>query len=144
MNFNHQDTKAPGFEKGFVPVSREVDRLAKEVVDAAFKVHSTLGPGLLESVYEICLAHELTKRGFKIQAQIAFPIVYDDMRLDSGLRIDLLVEDQLVVELKAVETMLPLFEAQLLTYLKLADKRLGLLINFNVPKIKDGINRIIL
>ncbi len=145
MIFNHQGTKAPSrLEQLHAPVSADLDRLAKEVVDAAFKVHSTLGPGLLESVYETCLAHELKTRGLKIQTQLAFPIVYDDLRLDSGLRIDLLVEAQLVVELKAVETMLPLFEAQLLTYLKLTNKRLGLLVNFNVPKIKDGIRRIVL
>ncbi len=145
MSFNHQDTKAQSRSgQVFVPVSPDLDRLAKVVVDAAFKVHSTLGPGLLESVYEICLAHELKKRGLKIQTQIAFPVIYDDLRLDTGLRIDLLVEDQLVVELKAVETMLLLFEAQLLTYLKLTNRRLGLLINFNVPKIKDGIKRIVL
>jgi GxxExxY protein len=144
MIFNHQDTKAPRLGNHFAPVSPELDRVAKEVVDAAFKVHSTLGPGLLESVYETCLAHDLKKRGLEIQTQLAFPIVYDDLCLDSGLRIDLLVENQLVVELKAVETMLPLFEAQLLTYLKLTNKRLGLLINFNVPKIKDGIQRIVL
>ena len=135
----HEDTG-----KKFLPVSPNVERLAAEVVDGAFKVHSSLGPGLLESVYEICLAHELNKRGLKFQTQVAFPIVYDDVRLDAGLRIDLLVENQLVVELKAVETTLPLFGAQLLTYLKLTNKRLGLLINFNVPKIKDGIKRIIL
>ena len=114
------------------------------MVDAAFKVHSTLGPGLLESVYEVCLAHELSRRGLKIQTQVAFPIVYEDVRLDAGLRIDLVVENRLIVEIKAVETMPPVFEAQLLTYLKLTKMRLGLLINFNVSKIKDGIKRIIL
>jgi len=144
MNFNHQVTKARRFGENFSAVSSETDRLAKEVVDSAFKVHSTLGPGLLESVYEICLAHELKKRGFKFQTQVPFPIFYDGLRLDAGLRIDLLVEDRLVVEIKAVETMQPVFDAQLLTYLKLTQKRLGLLINFNVPKIKDGIKRIIL
>jgi GxxExxY protein len=144
MISNHQDTKVPRFGENFLAVSSETDRIAKEVVDGAFKVHSTLGPGLLESVYEICLAHELSQRGLKSQTQVAFPISYDGLLLDAGLRIDLLVENQLVVELKAVETMLPVFEAQLLTYLKLAKMRLGLLINFNVPKIKDGIKRIIL
>ena len=144
MIANHQDTKTPSFEKNFLAVSSEIDCLAKEVVDAAFKVHSNLGPGLLESVYEICLAHELRKRGLKFQTQVAFPIAYDGLLLEAGLRIDLLVENQLVVELKAVETMQPVFEAQLLTYLKLTQKRLGLLINFNVPKIKDGIRRIVL
>jgi GxxExxY protein len=107
-------------------------------------VHSTLGPGLLESVYEICLAHELKKRGLKIQTQVAFPIIYDGVRLDAGLRIDLVVENQLIVEIKAAGAMQPVFEAQLLTYLKLTKMHLGLLINFNVSKIKDGIKRIIL
>jgi GxxExxY protein len=135
----HEDTK-----KEFLPVSFELERIAAEVVDGAFKVHLALGPGLLESVYETCLAHELKKRGLQIQTQVAFPIVYDGVRLDAGLRIDLVVESQLIVEIKAVETMQPVFEAQLLTYLKLMQKRLGLLINFNVSRIKDGIKRIIL
>jgi GxxExxY protein len=144
MISNHQDTKTPRFGENFLVVSPETDRMAKEVVDGAFKVHSTLGPGLLESIYEVCLAHELSRRGLKFQTQVAFPIVYDDIRLDAGLRIDLVVENQLIVEIKAVEIMQPVFEAQLLTYLKLTKMRLGLLINFNVPKIKDGIKRIIL
>ncbi|HEY4952867.1 MAG TPA: GxxExxY protein [Verrucomicrobiae bacterium] len=125
-------------------VSSETDEIARQIVDGAFKVHSALGPGLLESVYEICLAHELTKRGLKFQTQVAFPIIYDNVRLDAGLRIDLLVEEKLIVEIKAVEIMQPVFEAQLLTYLKLTKMRLGLLINFNVSKIKDGIRRIVL
>jgi len=144
MSFNHQATKSPSVDETFLAVSSATDRLAREVVDSAFKVHLALGPGLLESVYEICLAHELSKRRLKFQTQVAFPIVYDGVRLDAGLRVDFLIEDQLVLELKAVEIMLSLFEAQLLTYLKLTGKRLGLLINFNVPKIKDGIKRIIL
>lgn len=144
MNFNHQGTKAPRFGENFIAVSSQVDDFAREVVDSAFKVHSTLGPGLLESVYEVCIAHELSKRGLKFKTQVAFPIIYGDLHLDAGLRIDLLVEDQLIVEIKAVDTMLPVFEAQLLTYLKLAQKRLGLLINFNVPRIKDGIKRIVI
>ena len=122
----------------------ETERIATQIVDAAFKVHSTLGPGLLESVYETCLVHELKSRGLKLQKQIAVPVLYDDLRFNSGLRLDLLVEDQVIVELKAVEKLLPVFEAQLLTYLKLSQKRLGLLINFNVPRIKDGIRRLIL
>ena len=144
MRFHHQDTQTPRFGGTYLPVSPAIDGLAKEVVDAAFKVHSTLGPGLLESVYEVCLAHELSRRGLEIQTQVAFPIVYEDVRLDAGLRIDLVVENRLIVEIKAVETMPPVFEAQLLTYLKLTKMRLGLLINFNVSKIKDGIKRIIL
>lgn len=144
MIINHQGTKTPRIRQDFASILSEIDRVAKGVVDGAFKVHSALGPGLLESVYEACLAHELRKRGVNIQTQVAFPIVYDDVRLDAGLRIDLVVENQLIVKIKAVETMQPVFEAQLLTYLKLTRNRLGFLINFNVPKIKDGIKRIIL
>ena len=118
--------------------------MATEVVDAAFKVHSALGPGLLESVYEVCLAHELHQRGLKFQSQVALPIIYKGIRLDAALRTDLIVERQLIVEIKAVETILPVFEAQLLTCLKLTGIRLGLLINFNVPRIKEGIKRMIL
>jgi GxxExxY protein len=108
-------------------------------LDAAFAVHRALGPGLIESVYEACLCHELSKRHVAFQRQLALPVLYDGVRLDAGLRIDLLVADEVVVELKAVERITPLFEAQLLTYLKLAGKRLGLLINFNVAMLKDGI-----
>jgi GxxExxY protein len=144
MISNHQDTKTPRFGENFLAVSSETDRIAKEVVDGAFKVHSALGPGLLESIYETCLAHELSKRGLKFQTQVAFPIIYDSVRLDVGLRIDLMVENLLIVEIKSVEAMQPVFEAQLLTYLKLTKVRFGLLINFNVPKIKDGIKRIVL
>ena len=122
----------------------EVDRIGKIVVDAAFKVHTRLGPGLLESVYEVCLFHELTKRGLKVRKQVDVPIRYDDLLLESGLRLDLLVEDKIIIELKAVEKMLPVFEAQLLSYLKLANLRLGFLINFNTPLIKDGIKRMII
>ncbi len=103
-----------------------------------------LGPGLLESVYEICLAHELKQRGLIVSTQVAFPVVYEDVRLEAGLRLDMLVEHLLIVELKAVERMHPVYEAQLLSYLKLTGHRLGLLINFHVPLLKDGIKRIIL
>jgi GxxExxY protein len=128
----------------FKPLSPEVEKTAKEIVDAAFKVHSTMGPGLLESVYESCLEYELTKRGFKVKRQVELPIVYETVRLDAGLRIDLLVNDNVVVELKAVEKMNDIFGAQVLTYLKLTGLRLGLLINFNVSAIKNGIKRIVL
>jgi GxxExxY protein len=130
--------------KEFKPLDREIERLAKEIVDSAFKVHKELGPGLLESVYEACLAHELRKRGLRVDTQLELPVRYETVRLDVGFRLDLLVENEIIVELKAVETMNPLFEAQLLTYLKLTGKRLWLLINFNVPLIKKGIKRLIL
>jgi GxxExxY protein len=122
---------------------QETEQLSKSVVDAAFKVHSTLGPGLLESVYEACLAHELRQRQIATETQLVIPIVYEGLRLEAGLRIDVLVNKQLLVEVKAVEQMNRVFKAQVLTYLKLTGLRLGLLINFNVPLIKNGIERII-
>ena len=128
----------------FEPLPADTERLAKIVVDSAFKVHSSLGPGLLESVYETCLTHELRKRGVPTDKQVAIPVVHDGVRIEAGLRIDLLVDKQLVVELKAVDQMNSIFKAQVLTYLKLTGLRLGLLINFNVPLIKNGIERIIL
>ena len=126
------------------PLPAGTERVAKEVVDSAYKVHTALGPGLMESVYEACMCHELKKRGVPFAKQVSLPIVYDGLRLESGLRLDLLVHDTVVVELKAVEQMLPVFEAQLLSYLKLTNLRLGFLINFNVPFIKQGIKRIII
>jgi len=130
--------------KNFEPIPVETEEAAKEVVDAAIKVHKSLGPGLLESVYEICLAHELKQRGILFQTQVALPISYEGITIDAGLRLDLLVKDCLIVELKAVEKLSSIFDAQLLTYLRLSGKRLGLLINFNVPVLKDGIKRIVL
>jgi len=128
----------------FDPLPRELEYLAKQTVDAAIKVHKTLGPGLLESVYETCLAHELRKRGLAVGTQVPIPIVYDGIRLEGGLKLDLLVQKQLIVEIKAVEEMNRIFKAQVLTYLKLARLRLALLINFNVHLLRDGIERIIL
>jgi len=122
----------------------EVDRISREVVDAIYSVHSTLGPGLFESVYEVCLAHELTQRGLKVERQVALPVHYGGVRLEAGLRLDLLVENCLVVELKTVESLLPVHKAQILTYLKLSHHRVGLLVNFNVPLIKNGIVRVVL
>ena len=136
---NHQDTKAPR-----EPIPIETDQIAAQVVDAAFAVHTKLGPGLLESVYEVCLAHEIERRGLKTARQLTLPIVYDDLSLDSGLRLDMLVNDCVVVELKAIEKILPIHYSQLLTYLKLSGHRLGFLINFNSPLIKDGITRLAL
>jgi GxxExxY protein len=112
------------------------------IVDAAIKVHSVLGPGLLESAYEACLKHELLKRGLEVASQILLPVEYDGVAIDAGYRIDLLVEDTVVIELKAVEKIVPIHEAQLLTYLKLSGKKLGLLFNFNVLHMEDGIKRI--
>jgi GxxExxY protein len=130
--------------KLFEPLPPDIEHLAKVVVDGAYKVHSSLGPGLLESVYETCLAHELRKRGIAIETQVAIPVVYDGIRLEAGLRVDLLIDRKLILEIKAVEEMNRLYKAQVLTYLKLTELRLALLINFNVPLIKNGIERIIL
>lgn len=139
-----QRHEEPGKKGGHEPRPPETEQIATQIVDAAFKVHFALGHGLLESVYEACLLDELKSRNMTAQRQVALPIVYEGLRIDSGLRLDLLVEDRVVVELKAAEKFLPVFDAQLLTYLKLSGHRLGLLINFNVPRIKNGIRRIIL
>jgi len=117
--------------------------VAKQIVDAAYRVHTTLGPGLLESVYQAALAYELEKRGLRVARQQAIPVVYEAVRIDTGFHADLVVEDQVIVEIKAVETIAPVHKKQLLTYLKLADKRLGLLINFNVALIKTGLTRVV-
>lgn len=122
----------------------EMNKITGIVVDAAMDVHSALGPGLLESVYEQCLAHELELRGLKVERQVAIPVVYKKAELEVGFRIDLLVQDCLIIELKAVETVLPIHEAQVFTYLRLTDSRVGLLLNFNVVSMKNGIKRIIL
>ena len=118
------------------------NEIAKVVVDAAFHIHVKLGPGLLESVYETVLAYELERRGLRVVRQQPIPVVYDNLKFDEGFRADLIVEDQLIVELKSVETIHPVHKKQLLTYLRLADRRLGLLINFGEALIKDGITRI--
>ncbi len=128
---------------GYAPISRDVEATATKVVDAAVKVHRQMGPGLLESAYESCLAHELRTRGLGVQSQVPLPVVYDGLELDAAMRIDLLVEKHLILELKAVEKMIPLYEAQLLTYLKLSGLRLGLLMNFSVRLMKDGIHRVV-
>ena len=126
------------------PIPPEVNLVARQIVDAAFCVHSNLGPGLLESVNENCLTYELKKRKLRISQQLSLAVLYNGQQLDSGLRLDFLVEECVIVELKAVERLLPLHRAQILTYLKLTGYRLGLLINFNVPVIKNGIKRIVL
>ncbi len=130
--------------KEFAPIPLEVEEIAQDIVDAAVKVHKTLGPGLLESVYEACLAHELRKRGRAVETQVILPVVYDGVRVEAGLRFDMLVDDQVIAELKAVEKITPLDEAQLLTYLKLTGHRLGLLLNFNTPVMRKGIKRMVL
>jgi GxxExxY protein len=127
----------------YEPISDEAEWAARQVVDAAVAVHRALGPGLLENVYEVCLCHELAKRDVPFERQVTLPVVYDGVRLDAGLRLDLLVAECIVIELKAVEKLIPLHEAQLLTYLKLTGHRLGLLLNFNSPLLKDGLKRLV-
>ncbi len=118
-----------------------LNHLSHEIIGCAIKVHRELGPGLLESTYEVCLEYELIQKGIIVERQKALPVVYNSIKLDAGYRIDLLVGNEVIVELKAVESILPIYEAQLLTYMKLSDKKLGLLINFNVKLLKDGIVR---
>jgi GxxExxY protein len=119
----------------------ELNDISGRIVDAALKVHSALGPGLLESTYETCLLFELHRRGLTAQRQVELPVIYDSVRIDCGYRIDLLVANAVIVDVKSVESIAPLHQAQLLTYLKLSGRKLGLLINFNVPHLKDGIKR---
>jgi GxxExxY protein len=126
-----------------VLLKMNVNELTGEVVDGSIKVHSVLGPGLLESAYETCLEYELRKRGLHVVAQLPVPIVYEGVRLDAGYRIDLLVNDTVVVEVKAVTKLAPVHEAQLLSYLKLSGYRVGLLINFHVLLLRDGIRRMV-
>jgi GxxExxY protein len=123
--------------------TRQDNSLTGQIVDSAFAVHRTLGPGLLESVYEQCLACELSARNIMLQRQVALPVTYRNIRIDAGFRMDMLVDGLVVVEIKAAERLLPIHEAQLLTYLKLSGHNLGLLINFNVGLIKDGIKRMV-
>ncbi len=125
------------------PVPKELNEIGTQIVDAAYAVHSKLGPGLLEKVYEVCFCHELEKRGLKAQRQIDIPIVYDDLVFNDGLRLDVLVENKVICEIKAVETVLSVWTAQIISHLKLTNKRLGYLINFNVDNIRLGIKRIV-
>jgi GxxExxY protein len=120
-----------------------LNALTSGILEAAFKVHSALGPGLLESAYEVCLTHELKKRGLAVETQVPLPVFYDGIRVDLGYRIDIVVEDEVFVELKAVEAVRPVHRAQLLSYLRLNDKRVGLLINFHVQRLKEGIFRVV-
>ena len=119
------------------------NEIAEEIVDGAYKIHTSLGPGLLESVYESVLAYELNKRGMQVERQKPLPVIYEKVRLEEGFRADLIVSDKVIVELKSVEDVAPVHKKQLLTYLRLADKRLGLLINFGAARIKEGITRIV-
>ena len=128
----------------FKPIPNRLNEIGTKIVDAAYQVHKELGPGLLESVYEECLVREFEENNLSVKRQVSVPLFYRGKALDSQLRIDLLVEDSIIIELKAVERLLPVHEAQLLSYLRLSQKRLGYLINFNVPMIKSGIKRMVL
>ena len=118
------------------------NQIAKEVVDAAVKIHTKLGPGLLETVYEAVLARELERRGLRVERQVPIPIIYDDLQFDEGFRADIIIEGKVILELKSVEQLAKVHYKQLFTYLKLADKRLGLLLNFGADLMKEGIKRI--
>jgi GxxExxY protein len=139
------DTKAiTNKDVKFQSIPPRTEEVAKYILDACFKVHTTLGPGLLESVYETCLAYELKRMGLKFESQIALPIVYNGLTIASGLRLDLFVEKCVIIEIKAVEIISAIHKSQLLTYLKLSGVRLGLLINFNVIHLRDGIIRLVI
>jgi len=131
---DHKDREGPRLD---------VEAVAREAVDSGLKVHRALGPGLLESAYEHCLAHELNARGLSVRRQVVLPIVYEGLRLDAGYRLDLLIDDAVVIEVKATEALLRLHEAQLLTYLKLSGYRLGFLMNFNAVPFKQGLRRFV-
>ena len=141
MQSNHQGS-APQ-QKHFLEIPNELDKIGKLIVDSAYTVHRNLGPGLLEKVYEICFWHEIGKRGLKYSRQVDIPVVYDNLVFDEGLRLDVLVENEVICELKAIEIVNPVWEAQVLSQLKLANKRLGYLINFNVVNIGTGIKRFV-
>ena len=120
-----------------------VNQITEAIIGAAMKVQSALGPGLLEKAYQVFLVHELVKAGFSVQTEVKLPVVYDGVRVELGYRIDLIVNDLVIVELKCVEKMIPVYEAQIISYLKLSKKRVGLLINFHVRHLRDGIKRYI-
>jgi GxxExxY protein len=130
-------------KKVFQVIPLDVERVGKTVLDVAYKVHTVLGPGLLESVYRTAMAHILRKSGALVETEVVLPIMFEGERLESGLRLDMRVDKCVIVELKSVETMNPIYEAQLMTYLRLSRIRLGFLINFNVPHLKDGIKRMV-
>ena len=130
-------------KKIYAPVPPNVEKVGRAVLDAAFKVHTALGPGLLESVYETCTEYELTQSGLSAPTQVSLPVTYQGIKMDAGLRPDMIVNDCVIVEFKSVDTMHPIFDAQLITYLKLTGIRLGFLINFNVVHLKDGIKRMV-
>jgi GxxExxY protein len=121
----------------------DIEEIASRIVAAAMKVHTALGPGLLESSYQKCIQYELQKDGLAVECEVALPVVYDKIKIDAGYRIDMLIEKAVIIENKTVEKLLPIHEAQLLTYLKMKDCKLGFLLNWNVPRMKDGIKRMV-
>ena len=125
------------------PIPVHTEDSAKAILDSAFQIHTALGPGLLESVYEACMVHELKLQGITVKSQVTLPVIYKGMKVDSGFRLDLIVDDCVVVEIKSADEISAVYRAQLLTYLRLSNIRLGLLINFNVVHLRDGIKRII-
>ena len=125
------------------PLPSHTEEMAKAIVDSAYQIHTALGPGLLESVYESCMTYELKLRGIEVKTQITLPVIYKGMKVDTGFRLDLVVEDCVIVEIKSTDELSAVHKAQLLTYLKLSNIRLGLLINFNVVHLRGSINRII-
>ena len=141
MPQNHENTKS--HEKRFNPIPSELEDIGKKIVHAAYLVHKALGPGLLEKVYEICFCHELAKMGLNLKRQMDIPIVYDGLTFNEGLRLDVLVEDKIICEIKAVDLINPIWEAQVLSHLKITGLRLGYLINFNVVNIGQGIKRFV-
>lgn len=148
---NHKDSKAQRCTKSelkltskkYEPISEGLNIIGKKIVDAAFSVHKNLGPGLLEKVYEICFCYELQKRELSFERQLYLPVNYKGIQFNEGLRLDVLVNKSIICELKAIETVNPVWEAQILSHLKITGLRLGYLINFNVPLIKDGIKRFV-
>jgi GxxExxY protein len=129
---------------GFLPLSHDEEVIGRAIVNAAFIVHKALGPGLLEKVYEVCFCHVLSKEGYHVKRQLEVPIVFDNVIFTEGLRLDVIVNDLVICELKAIEMVNPVWEAQIHSHLKLTEKRLGYLINFDVPLIKHGIKRFII
>ena len=121
----------------------QLDRITRRIIGAAIEVHKGLGPGLLESAYETCLAYELRQLGFKVEQQLPLPVVYKDVKLDCGYRLDLVVEDSVILEIKAVQELAPIHDAQLLSYLRISGKRVGLIINLHVRVLKDGLKRVV-
>ena len=133
----------PTTQRVFQPIPADVERLGKIALNAAFKVHATLGPGLLESVYQVAMKHVIEKSGVAVKTDVKLPIMFEGIKLESGLHLDMLVEKCVIVELFSVEKMNPLYQKQLLTYLRLSRLRLGFQINFNVPYLKDGMKRFV-